>query len=219
VFEPVYREEGIHLFRFHDPGPNASFPVTENPYRLLDAPDAAGVAAQTLARRMGIQPVQVPPVEGLEMIGVVWDSTAFHAGDYVKVRSFWRRTGPPPTLPVEAFFRLTTEYPNSLFEHPWIGKPYRRFYEKRAGQTYRFGRMHQPLESYFPPFLWEPGAVYWDEFWIPAPRHAAPGGYEVAVKLIRVPYVPNYRLTDYLRVDDSLEGVPIGRIEILPPRD
>jgi hypothetical protein len=217
IFEPVYGVSGIHLFRFHDPGPGTQFAVTENPYELLTAEEADGWSARDLTRRLGIQPVEVQSAGGLEMLGVVWDTTAFRAGDYVKVRSFWRRRGPRPTLPLEAFYRVSTTYPSPLFDHPWIGKPYRRFYEKRAGLTYRFGRMHQPLERFFPPFLWEAGAVYWDEFWIPAPRHAAPGAYEVSVKLNEVPYTPNFRLTDFFRVEDSLEGQPIGRIEILPP--
>lgn len=217
LFESIYDRDGIRLFRFHDPGPGASFPAIDNPYQLLTAEETDGLSAVDLTRRLGIEPVEVPSVGGLELLGVVWDSTTFRAGDYAKVRSFWRRRGPPPTLPIEAFYRVSTEYPSALFDNRWIGKPYRRFYEKRVGLTYRFGRVHQPLEAFFPPFLWEPGAVYWDEFWIPVPRHAAPGGYEVAVNLHEVPYTPNFRLTDFFRLEDSLEGDFIGRIEIVPP--
>lgn len=217
IFEPVYDADGIYLFRFHDPGPAASLPEKDNPYELLTAREADGWSKRDLTRRLGIQPVEVEPVAGLEMLGVVWDTTAFHAGDYVKVRSFWRRHGPSPTLPLEAFFRVSTDYPSPLFDHPWIGKPYRMFYERRAGLTHRFGRMHQPLERFFPPYLWDSGAVYWDEFWLPIPRHAAPGSYTVAVKLTEVPYNPNFHFTDFFRLDDSLEGHPIGQIQILPP--
>ncbi|MCA9727823.1 MAG: hypothetical protein KC729_09085 [Candidatus Eisenbacteria bacterium] len=219
VFEPVYSEDGIHLFRFHDPGPGFHYPPPRNPYVMIPAEEAGALDRATLATRLGVEPASVPPIEGLEMIGVAWTQRTFTAGDYVKIRSYWRRTGPPPTLPVEAFFRLATDYPSPLFENPWFGKPYRRFYEKKVGLTYRFGRLHEPLEESFPTFLWEPGAVYWDEFWIPAPRHAAPGEYQVAVKLYEVPYAPNYYLTDFLRVNDSLEGVEIGRVELVPPRD
>lgn len=216
-FERIYDREGIVIFRVLHPAPTATLgaePETRTPFQVLSAAEAAGQSAEVLARRLGIDPVILPPVGGLELIGVVWDTTRFVTGDYVKVKSYWRRNGPPMVLPVEAFFRLEAQFPNDHFLNPWYGKPYRRYFEKTNGVTYRFGRMHAPLEGIFPPPLWDEGAVYWSEYALPIPRHAVPGEYEVGVKLMELPYSPNYRLTDYLRVRDSLEGTPIRTITI-----
>ncbi len=217
VFRPVLEEAGIIVYLFQDPGPEFQDPGIVNPYLILRPEQTEGLSAEEICGVFGAEPLGMDPVEGLEPLGIVWNAPAFETGDYVKVTTYWRRTGPPRDLPVESFYRFETQFPNERFYHPLTGKPYRRWYEQRNGVTYRFGRFHRPLEGIFPSFLWEEGAVYEDEFWIPIPRHAAPGLYKASIKLQVQPFSPNLRLADYFNVRDSLDGYPVGEVRIMRP--
>ena len=215
LFPKVMEQDGVIVYRFVDPGPGFVAPASVNPYLAL-TPEAAGNrSAGELARLLGADPVEIAPVAGLEPIGVVFEAPEFEVGGYVRMLTYWRRTEPAGPLPVAPFYRLETAFPDARFQSPVYGKPYRLYYERRHGITYRFGRRIGPLQSRFPSFLWEVGAVYIDADEIPVPPHAAPGLYTISMKLMEVPFAANHELRDYLDLRDSLDGKPIGEVRIV----
>lgn len=214
VFAKVYDREGVVVFRFEDPGAEFAAAPVVNPFLALDAGAAAGSSAEEVARHLGAVPVAIAPMGGIQPIGVVFAAPSVETGGFVRILTYWRRTGPAGPLPVEAFYRLETAWPDARFASPVFGKPYRYVYERRAGRTYRFGRSRGPLEDRFPPFLWEEGAVYLDDYEVPVPPHAAPGLYTVSLRLGEIPFALNFQFRDYFDLRDSFDGRPIGEVRI-----
>lgn len=216
IFEPVYDRGGILIFRYHDPG--AAFEGDSldapNPFRLLTPEEAAGRSREELARRFGASPFAGPAVGGLELVATRPDSQVFHAGEPVVLHGYWRRTGEPMALPVEAFVRCESPYPDRRFESPLLGRFWRAWYETRNRTVYRFGRLIDPLAAVMPDYLWEPGAVYRDQLFAVCPGNARPGLYRVRVRLQQIPFTPNVRLRDLFTLHDSLEGSLVGEVRI-----
>jgi len=213
IFVPIYDESGVRIYEIHYPDEYPQH-ATENPSLVLTAAEAAGRTTEEIARDLGAHPLRFQPVDGLEPIGIFWDEGGFAVGDYIDIWMLWRRTGPPGELPVEAFFRAETVFPDDRIYHPLFGKPFRRIYERRNGETYRFGRWHGPLEGSFPLYLWEDGAIYIEKFELPIPDFAATGRYTMSMKMERVPFSPSFHLVDFFNVRDSFDGKPIGEVEL-----
>jgi len=187
--------------------------------RVLGPHDAAGASRDELARALRTKPTSVAPADGLELIGLsLADSNGgrYHAGGFVHLRSYWRQRG-KVTLPVEAFLRAEAMTGDAKLDHPLFGRLYRAWREERRGEVLRFGRMHQPLEIWYPPFLWEEGAVYRDDYWLPIPKQAPPGRYRLRVHLAVTPYAENLALTDLISVRDSFDGPVVAEFEVVAP--
>lgn len=216
IFAPVYGAGTVFLYRFLDPGTETAGDGLDppNPHLALPAGEAEGASREALSARFDLDPFPGAPVGGLELVGARPDSAVYHRGSPMSVRTLWRRGARPLVLPVSAFLRIQTTYPSALFDSPVLGKPYRFWYEARHRAHYRWGRDREPLAWIFPPYLWEPGAAYREEISLTLPYSLQPGEYDVRIRLHEVPCNPNFRLSDLLRLDDSLNGVVIGRITV-----
>lgn len=223
IFERFYDRSGVSIYRFHDPGSGyVEAAPRPNPYCVVSARDARGKAAHDLAAFAGFVPLDdpLPVISGLELLGV--DSSlvverllaSVPRDSTIRIPTYWRRRGHEMVLPVESFIRVETAIPGGSSGGSPFGKLARALGEAGSHTTHRFGRYHQPLETWFPPFLWEEDAVYVDEFFLSIPPHAAPGRYRIGMKLLETPYTPNYDVGDFFRLDDSLEGTPIGSVDI-----
>ncbi|MFN8548566.1 MAG: hypothetical protein U0527_11555 [Candidatus Eisenbacteria bacterium] len=194
-------------------------PPSRDSLRVLAASDAANRSREELARALRIQPSSIAPADGLELIGLVFaDSNGgrYRPGGFVHLRSYWRQRG-PVTLPVEAFLRAEAITGDAKLDHPLFGRLYRAWREARRGEVLRFGRMHQPLEVWYPPYLWDEGAVYRDDYWLPIPTQAPPGRYRLRVHLAVTPYAENLALTDLISVRDSFDGPVVDEFEVVAP--
>lgn len=210
LFEPLYDREQVAIYRFVDPGGEVRDTLTTPPAERVASAAARSETPVELARALGYRSIPAPPVEGLEFLGVAeGEPRTVAPGDVLELTTYWRRTDAPMVLPAEFFVRAETPVSAWGYESPIFGKAARILYEARTHRTPRFGRYHQPLEVTFPPFLWEPGAVYRDVYELPIPGHVLPGEYTVRLLLYAIPYTPNFRMSDLLRNDDSLQGVPI----------
>lgn len=216
-YEPVYTQGGISIFRLHDlPAPPDT--ARTDRFQRVSPAESLPRTASELASRLGLRRAEVPPVEGLELIGIDWPNSQaprFVRGEYIRLATYWRQTQ-PVALPVEAFIRAEARIDLPGLEHPLFGRARRAWHERRSGEVIRYGRMHQPLETWYPPFLWEPGGVYFDEYWLPIPKDARLGRYQVRLHLAVTPYAPNLRLRDLLAFEDSFTGAVIGEVEVVP---
>lgn len=220
LFTPVYDRADVRIFRFHEAGLEghgmgaASHEDAVNPFLVLGPEEGAALSRAEAAARFGMQPFPGPAVGGLELVAVAPDSTAYHRGSVLLIRALWRRENRPMVLPVSAFVRVQTGYPDRLFHSPWIGKPYRFWYESRRGVNYRWGRDREPLAWIFPAYLWTPGALYQDEMALSLPQSLQRGPYDIRIHLHEVPFTPNIQLRDLFRLDDSLNGVVVGTVRV-----
>jgi hypothetical protein len=217
LFQDLYGREQIWIFRFHDPEDGAGSEEAEetpNPFRLLTREEAGTRSASEIARALGARPVRLPPVGGLEIVGVYFDSSRTRPGENLRIISYWRRTGEPMIRPVEAYYRAELPLPDPFGGHSLLGELIRRL-RRRPGQPVSwFGGPRQPLEDFFPPYLWEPGAIYWDEDILPIPREARPGLYTVRVLLRERPYAWRPALSQSFSEASRERTVRVGTVEI-----
>lgn len=216
IFERIYDRDKVLVFRFHDPGETTpGLEEPPNPFVVLKSEDAENTTREGLALGLGVDLYEGSSVGGVELLGVSLDTTAVVArGSLLEVTTYWRRTHEPIRLPVVAFVRLETTFPNRHFEGPLYGRVYRKWYERSHEATFRFGREQGPLASEFPAFLWETGAVYHAPLFVRIPLHAQWGRYTVRIKLVETAAAPNLRLGDLFTLHDSLDGPVVGHIRI-----
>lgn len=98
------------------------------------------------------------------------------------------------------------------------GKPFpkisRKFKEKSTGRCYRFSEYHKIRNGFLSPDTWGAGDFVLDQSSLRIPSNAAPGEYDVYVKLLEMKHQPTHRLRDYFFDDDSYQGVHATRITI-----
>jgi hypothetical protein len=63
---------------------------------------------------------------------------------------------------------------------------------------------------------WRPEVVVLDSFAVAVPLDAAPGDWQVQLKLARQPHYPNYHIRDYFSDTDYYSGVPVAAVRIAP---
>ena len=213
LFAPVYDRDDVEIYRFVDPGPGwVDADSLVHPFVVLTREEAEAAARPELAARLGATAWTGPVVGGLELIGISFDEgSSARPGEPLTIQSYWRRTADPYVLPVAAFVRLETRYPSERFHHPFWGRAYRTWTERRRGEAYRFGRDIEPLAGDYPAFLWEPGAVYRAPLTLPVQPNAVPGEYVVRVLVREIPFEPNLRLRDLFTLRDSNDGLPMGK--------
>lgn len=219
IFRRVYEKDDVFIYRFVDPGTDFHAPDPVNPYLVLSATAAGGRPADDLARALGATPLGISAVDGLELLGVIPTSREVEQGETLELVTYYRQTGPAGPLPAYAFYRLETAWPDRWFLSRFVGKPYQTFYEQEKNVVLRFGAPRTALDSEFPNYLWEEGAVYLDTVSIPVPRNAVPGLYTLSIKLERAAFSPNHELRDYMDLDDSLQGKPVLEIRVIAAGD
>lgn len=197
-FEKVYDADGILIYAVHDPGPGALLPGDPpNPDRIVDP---------------GTPPILTAgPVEMLRFDMVPGPAKP---GEPFTINVEWRRTTQPYLLPVVCEVKLQNRAQPSRYDRPVIGRAAAVLEERSTGMVWRFGRAFRPLMAFYPDFLWEPGEVYKDLFWIRVPPNVHPGTYDIFIRLDREPYAPVLRLDEQWSTHLDPEWKRMGAIEI-----
>ncbi len=117
-------------------------------------------------------------------------------------------------LPIEWVIRLDTEYPRGAFFRSWYSKQYRRGMERRNSALYRLTIMERLRSGYSDPDQWSAGDRVRQDFSFVLPKQMASGTYTMRIKAYRRSYIPNRRIADYLRNEDTLHGELIGTVHI-----
>lgn len=192
----------------------------------IDLPPGGGAPGDTLVVR-----VQDPPLPyhvrntwgregpslfeggGVELLGMD-EPVPVRAGAPLRLAYYWRAKERPP-LPVECVVMLSLDPPAGYLRFPL--QPFlRRIWEAGSGEVYRFGMTHMPLQNFYPPFLWEPGEVYYDVVFLWIPPMAVPGRYEIHLKTRPKAFTDNWEIVDMIWDEGSLVGPAIAEVEILP---
>ncbi len=141
---------------------------------------------------------------------------AARPGDTLAFVAGWVAPVPLPAGSYSVAVRFDRPMPADFRAPAWFAKPARKFYEKRAGERYRFRADHLPASGTYGLDLWRPGEVVGDTARVVVPADVAPGEYEVQVRILRQPHYPNYHLRDFLMDQDYYTGVPVGTLRVLP---
>ncbi len=152
---------------------------------------------------------------GIVLEGIRFEERKVCAGDMLTGFFCWKRSGEIEFgLPVEWTVRLDTGFPMGAWYRPWYGKQYRRHIESRSGKRYRFSASGLLLSGYTFPDQWDASGAVRQDFSFPLPPSLSPGMYEFRVTVRRLTYLPNRRISDYLRNEDLYYGEPVGLIHV-----
>jgi hypothetical protein len=152
---------------------------------------------------------------GVVLSRLVIDRYELQRGDTLRGRFCWKV---PRALtfgfPLETVVRIETEFPRGHRYRQWYSKQYRRFIERRHSRFYRFTWSERLMSGDTYPDQWQPDRAVGQDFSFPISRWMTPGTYEVRIKVVRLSYLPNRVLADYLSNDDSLEGIVVAEVTI-----
>ena len=139
-------------------------------------------------------------------------------GDTLTVTTSWALAGdaPLPAGSYQIFVRLETPAPRGAIYVESFDKLHRKLEERIRGMRWRVRETHLPLAGIYGPDQWRPGEVIEDRSRFAIPRDAAPGRWDVRVRMIRTPHYVNLGVRDYLRDDDRFNGPVVGRVTIVP---
>jgi hypothetical protein len=150
---------------------------------------------------------------GISLVSLTVDNYLLHSGDTLAGHFCWKALRKASFgLPLDVIIRIDAAFPRGSLYRDWYGKQYRRIIERRGGGYYRLTWRMRLMSGPAYPDMWEEGRSMRQDFTLPLPASIVPGPYEVRVKVIRVPYLENRSVGDYLSNDDSLQGVPVGMI-------
>jgi hypothetical protein len=96
-----------------------------------------------------------------------------------------------------------------------IGKPVRTLGERASHALYQSRNGHLPLGGRCGVDQWSPDEVVSHSAWIEIPLAAAPGCWQVEVRMTRQPHNPNLHPSDGLSDRDLYAGVPAGTLEVV----
>jgi hypothetical protein len=200
LFERIYDEGGIVLYRVHDPGPDAALPGDPpNPSRIADP---------------GGEPLMMSGPDALLRFE---PRPGLHArGSPIPFDIVWRRTGAAYRLPIVCEVKLVHRDRPAGYETPIVGRITRWLVEHGERTRIRFGAIFRPLVTFYPDFLWAPGEAYRDEYYLQVPPNARPGRYEVWVRMGEEPYSKVVTLSEVWSNRLGPEWRPFGEVTIAP---
>lgn len=159
----------------------------------------------------------VPMGAGLpDLAGFTLSRPEAFAGDTLLAVCTWHAPRPPRAGSYKVAMRFDRARPADLRSPAWLAKPARKLYESRTGARYRFRVDHLPVNGAYGPDLWRPNEWIADTVTVVVPADAAPGDYEVQVRMLREPHYPNYRFGDFFFDRDYYSGPAVARLRVLP---
>ncbi len=199
IFEPISDDEAFVVYRWTgiQGGEAESF---DRPFVLDSLPhdfESIGLAAGKAT------------LEGIRLNGATLEE-----GDPLGIELVWSGSS-------EYHFRnymVAVRFDHASPQLPFAGKPFpkimRKFKEKFTGRRYRFSEYHKIRNGFLSPDTWNAGDFVLDETSLRIPSNAAPGEYDVYVKLLEMKHQPTHWLRDYFFDDDSYQGIHAARITI-----
>ena len=140
-------------------------------------------------------------------------------GDTLVGRIEWRAARPLPPGSYDVAVRFDRALPGDVPRAPEaVSKAWRKAVERVRHERYRFRADHLPTSGDYGVDRWAPDEVVGDPFRVVIPGDVAAGDYTVRVTMVRQPHYPNLELRDLLSDDDLLNGLAVGRLEIVPAR-
>ena len=136
------------------------------------------------------------------------------AGDTLVAVCTWNAARPLRAGSYKVAIRFDRALPPDLRAPAWLAKPARKLYESRAGERYRFRDDHLPVNGAYGPDLWRADEWVADSATVGIPADAAPGDYEVQVRMLREPHYPNYRLGDFFFDRDYYSGPRVASLRV-----
>ncbi|MBN1165220.1 MAG: hypothetical protein JXB45_11620 [Candidatus Krumholzibacteriota bacterium] len=205
LFEKVYQRDNLYIYRYNR-SRDRRIPVYEEP-----------VARPFILSAL---PEAVPRVEAefygrFVLLAASLDKEAYRPGENIQVDTYWgclRKEMTPKQYKV--FIRFDTTYEKKWFYSERFSKLYRRMLQLATGRRYRFRAEFNPVSGIYPPDAWKENEIVADKFRISVPRDVAEGVYEVKIKLLDIPFNPNYSLSDLLSDRDVYDGVKVGTVRI-----
>ena len=199
VFERINNDEAFVVYRWTG-RPGGADEVFDRPFVLDKLPGDFNAIGQPAGQAIieGIRLNGGPLTRGGQIdIGLVWSgSSEYRFRNYV----------------------VAVRFDHVNPELPLGGKPFpkisRKFKEKFTGQRYRFSEYHKIRNGFLSPDTWRAGDFILDETSLRIPLNAAPGEYDIHVKLLEMKHQPTHWLRDYFFDDDSYQGVRATRITI-----
>jgi len=199
VFERINDDDAFVVYRWTG-RPGITGDVLDRPFIVERLP----VGFETIGRRAG-----QATLEGIRLSG-----GTYAQGDPLDIGLVWSGSS-------DYAFRnyvVVVRFDHTNQDLPLDGKPFpkitRKFKEKFSGRRFRFSEYHKIRNGFLSPDTWIGGELVLDETSFRIPSNAAPGEYDVHVKLLAVKHQPTHWLRDYFFDDDSYQGVHAGRITV-----
>lgn len=205
LFSRIYEEGDVFVYEFHAPPSLAGLQSDEPPLRPF----------LTKGEPEPRLPVGAVFDGRFKLLGVSFNKPAAERGKAIAMTCYWECLKEDFTLrQYRVFVRFDTEYEHCfMYSRRW-SKLYRRVLEAINRERYRFRESHVPVDGFYPPYMWRVGDVIADTFVASIPEKVRPGAYDVKIKLMDVPFGPNYTLSDFFSDDDIYDGVRVGSILI-----
>jgi hypothetical protein len=205
LFENIFSRGRVYIYEYH-PGEAlsesaaAEFPA--RPFVLAGAP----VLRETVNADFG---------DGLMLIGVAIGKETVRRGESLALKCYWKCNEPDTAVKdYRIFVRFDTPYRTNAFYSRHFSKIYRVILQKITGSRYRFRSEHSPVNGVYPPRLWRKGEIIQDGFEVTVPRDVSGGSYDVYIKLMSLPFSPNYSIRDLLNDEDVYSGERVGSIRV-----
>jgi hypothetical protein len=200
AFEPAYDHDGFVVYRIRRPALDT-----------LSTPPLARAMVTPLADAAAAREGDTGTPA---LMGFAQDRRSAAPGDTLHMVITWRGgTRPAPPASWQVAVRFDTPVPG-MHAPRWAAKPVRKLIERSRHERYRFRADHLPAGGAYGVDLWRADEAVRDSFVVVVPEDAAPGRYDVSVRLLRQPHYPNYRLSDYFFEDDYYAGARVSTLDV-----
>jgi hypothetical protein len=204
AFEPIYDRQGFKVYRIHSAALDTlSGPARPRPFVVPFVSGRFPVARRYAEDLPTILDLRLTPRSALP-------------GDSLRGVAEWRALRPLPAGSYSVTVRFERPLPGGFEPPAPLAKPARKLLERARRERYRFRNDHLPTGGAFGVDLWRPDQVVRDSFSFQVPLDVAAGWYRVQIRMIRHPWYPNLRLSDYFFDHDYYSGVEVGTLEVKP---
>jgi hypothetical protein len=151
-----------------------------------------------------------------ELVSFRASATQAAHGDTLRGWLEWRAPRPLPAGAYRVGLRFDRALPADVPRVPApVSKVWRKLVERLRGERYRFRDDHIPVAGEYGVDRWAATEVVRDSFEVVVPGDVATGDYTVKVAMTRQPHYPNMRLLDLTSDDDFLDGLEVGRLQVV----
>ena len=202
AFERVFERDRFTVYRIHRPE--------------LEALEGGG-SPRAFVRAANRNDRPRPMGPGLPgLVSCRLGATQAARGDTLAGRLEWRAGARLEPGAYRVSVRFDRSLPAGVPHAPEvISKPWRKLVERFRGERYRFRADHLPAGGAYGVDRWAADEVIHDPIRIVIPHDVAAGDYTVKVAMTRQPHYPNLRLRDLTSDDDLLDGLEVGRLQVV----
>jgi len=156
--------------------------------------------------------------EGVDLSSFALSRRIAAPGDSITARFVWVARRPLPAGQYDVFMRFDRALPDGVVLPSLLAKPGRKLLERIHRERYRFRHDHTPTSGTRGLDRWRPGESIADSMRFSVPLDAAPGEWQVQLRIARQPHYPNYWLRDYFLDRDYYSGAVVDSLTVTPAR-